>query len=181
MASSLPIGIRRDAIRFVCISGSTTLMEKLAQQNQSVEVFRALLGFRTSVTISGNFFQRHCHLWYQNQKTQEKLVHWGNRSPKEIAEGVNQCCVGYAERDFFHVNEGSSKLAACRYTLACSAALSFPCSISSTVSEGAIQFFALTRKPEKSGPVLDLSDYATNQDLSSQNVPTGRLFYWERR
>lgn len=30
----LLIGIRRDAIRFVSISGSTTLMEKLVQQNQ---------------------------------------------------------------------------------------------------------------------------------------------------
>jgi len=36
------IGIHRDAIRFLCISGSTTLMEKLTQQNQSVEVSRAL-------------------------------------------------------------------------------------------------------------------------------------------
>jgi hypothetical protein len=36
------IGIRRGAIRFVCISGSTTLMEKFVQQNQSVEVLRAL-------------------------------------------------------------------------------------------------------------------------------------------
>src|SRR6266566_3587384 len=36
------IGIRRDAIRFVCISGSTALMEKLALQNQSVEVSRVL-------------------------------------------------------------------------------------------------------------------------------------------
>jgi hypothetical protein len=34
VASSLLIGIRRDAIRFVCISGSTMLMEKLAQQTQ---------------------------------------------------------------------------------------------------------------------------------------------------
>ena len=56
---------------------------------------------------------------------------------------MNQCCVGYTEQDFFHRNGGSPKLAAFRgYTLACSAALSFPCSISSTVSEGAIQFFA---------------------------------------
>jgi len=36
------IGIQRDAIRFLCISGSTTLMEKLAQQNQSVEGSRVL-------------------------------------------------------------------------------------------------------------------------------------------
>ena len=36
------IGIHRDAIRFPCISGSTTLMEKLAQQNQSVEGSRVL-------------------------------------------------------------------------------------------------------------------------------------------
>ena len=36
------IGIQRDAIRFLCISGSTTLMEKLAQQNQSVEVSGAV-------------------------------------------------------------------------------------------------------------------------------------------
>jgi hypothetical protein len=36
------IGIHRDAIRFLCISGSTTLTEKLAQQNQSVEGSRVL-------------------------------------------------------------------------------------------------------------------------------------------
>jgi hypothetical protein len=36
------IGIRRDGIRFVCISGSTALMEKLDLQNQSVEVSRVL-------------------------------------------------------------------------------------------------------------------------------------------
>jgi hypothetical protein len=29
-----------------------------------------------------------------------------------IARGLIQCWVGYTERDFFHVNEGSSKLAA---------------------------------------------------------------------
>ena len=64
---------------------------------------------------------------------------------RQVAEGVNQRGGGYTERDFFHVNGGSSKLAAFRrYALACSAALSFPCSISSTDSEGAIQFFAFT-------------------------------------
>jgi hypothetical protein len=36
------IGIRWDASRFACISGSTTLMEKLPQQNQSVEVSSVL-------------------------------------------------------------------------------------------------------------------------------------------
>jgi hypothetical protein len=88
------------------------------------------------VAISGNFFQRHCHLSYQNQKTQEKLV-------GRVTEGMNQRCGDYTEQDFFTVNEGSSKLAAFpRYALACSAAQSFPCSISSTVSEGAIQFLA---------------------------------------
>jgi len=53
--------------------------------------------------------------------------------------------VDYAERDFFHSNGGNSKWPALqRYTLACATALSFPCSISSTSSEGAIQFFAFT-------------------------------------
>ena len=36
------IGIRSGCYRLVCISNSTTLMEKLAQQNQSVEVSRAV-------------------------------------------------------------------------------------------------------------------------------------------
>src|SRR5580704_15568566 len=53
--------------------------------------------------------------------------------------------VNYAELDFFHSNDGSSKLPDFRrYALACATALSFPCSISSTGSEGAIQFFAVT-------------------------------------
>jgi hypothetical protein len=60
------IGIRRDAVRLACISGSTTLMQKFAQQNQSVEVLRALSRIQ-NVTILGNLFQRHCHLSYQNQ------------------------------------------------------------------------------------------------------------------
>jgi hypothetical protein len=30
--------------------------------------------FRRNVTIPGNFSQRHSHLSYQNQNTQEKLV-----------------------------------------------------------------------------------------------------------
>jgi hypothetical protein len=42
MASFLLIGMHRDAIQLISISGSTTLMEKLVQQNQSVEAFRAL-------------------------------------------------------------------------------------------------------------------------------------------
>jgi len=36
------IDIRWDAIGFACISGSATLMEKLPQQNQSVEVSSVL-------------------------------------------------------------------------------------------------------------------------------------------
>ena len=63
------IGIRRDAVRLACISGSTTLMQKFAQQNQSVEVLRALSRIQ-NVTILGNLFQRHCHLSYQNQEAE---------------------------------------------------------------------------------------------------------------
>jgi len=51
----------------------------------------------------------------------------------------------YTELDFFPSQGGSSKLAARRrYTITCAPARSFPCSISSTASDGAIQFFALT-------------------------------------
>jgi hypothetical protein len=51
----------------------------------------------------------------------------------------------YRERDFFHFNGGSSEFAACfRYALAYSVALSLPCLIPSTGSEGAIQLFVFT-------------------------------------
>jgi len=58
---------------------------------------------------------------------------------------VGQLFAGYAERDFFHSNNGISKYPALyKYALAYAVALSFPCSISSTGSEGAIQFLAVT-------------------------------------
>ena len=63
-----------DTIRFMSISGSTALMEKLAQQNQSVEVPERYNECRSNVTISGNFFQRHCHLSYQDQNTRENWL-----------------------------------------------------------------------------------------------------------
>jgi hypothetical protein len=51
----------------------------------------------------------------------------------------------YRERESFQFNGGSSEFAASfRYAPACSAALSLPCSISSTGSEGAIQLLVLT-------------------------------------
>src|SRR5208283_3689311 len=40
-----------------------------------------------------------------------------------------------------------------RYALACSTARSFPCSISSTASEGAIQFFAFTLYTDACTPI----------------------------
>lgn len=60
------IGIRWDAIRFVCTSGSTALSGEVSLQNQSVEVSRVLCRIQNDVTIPGNFFQRHCNLAYQN-------------------------------------------------------------------------------------------------------------------
>jgi aminobenzoyl-glutamate utilization protein B len=51
----------------------------------------------------------------------------------------------YAERDRFQANGGSSRLAARRrYAAACAAARSLPCSMSSTVSEGATQTLPVT-------------------------------------
>jgi hypothetical protein len=44
-------------------------------------------GFRTSVTISGNFFQRYCQLSYQNQEVEEKL--WlPSGMPSEVRDVV---------------------------------------------------------------------------------------------
>jgi len=58
---------------------------------------------------------------------------------------VEQTYADYAERDFFHSNNGISKCPAlCKYALACASALSFPCSISTTGSEGETQFFVVT-------------------------------------
>jgi hypothetical protein len=66
-------------------------------------------------------------------------------SPAGEPFGVRGSFVNYPALEFFHSNGGSSKLPEFRrYVLACAAALSFPCSISSTGSEGAIQFFAVT-------------------------------------
>jgi hypothetical protein len=51
----------------------------------------------------------------------------------------------YVERAFFHSNRGNSAFAArLKYALAYSAARSFPCSMSSTLSDGAIQLFVVT-------------------------------------
>src|SRR6266436_5008057 len=62
-----------------------------------------------------------------------------------VSQAWNQSCLRYAERDFFQFKVGRSELATRRrYAVACAAARSFPCSISSTASEGAIQLFALT-------------------------------------
>ena len=59
---------------------------------------------------------------------------------------VERTYADYAERDFFHSNNGgiSKRPALCKYALAYASALSFPCSISSTGSEGATQFFVVT-------------------------------------
>ena len=50
------IGTRSGCYSLVCISDSTTLMEKLTQPNQSFEVSRALLQIQNERTLSGNFF-----------------------------------------------------------------------------------------------------------------------------
>jgi hypothetical protein len=53
--------------------------------------------------------------------------------------------VAQADRDAFHCNDGSSIPAALwRYSWACAAARSLPCSISSTGSEGAIHVLEMT-------------------------------------
>jgi hypothetical protein len=53
--------------------------------------------------------------------------------------------LAYAERDLFHTNEGSPRLIVrLRCASAYAAAFSLPCSMSSTGSEGATQFLALT-------------------------------------
>jgi hypothetical protein len=83
-----------------------------------------------------------------------------------------QSFLNYAERDFFHSNGGSSKLPACRrYALGCGAALSFPCSISSTSSEGAIQFFAFTLYTDAWTPSALRSE--NNRKFSSTHLDFG--------
>jgi hypothetical protein len=57
---------RRDAIRFACISDSTTPMEKKTSKvNQLIS--RGLFEFRTNVATSCNFSSDIAHLSYQNQ------------------------------------------------------------------------------------------------------------------
>ena len=51
------IGTRSGCYALVCISDSTTLMEKLGQENQSVEASRALLQIQNEPRLSGNSFK----------------------------------------------------------------------------------------------------------------------------
>jgi len=57
-------------MRFICISDSTTLMEKQTSKVNQV-ISRGLFEFRANVTISCNFSSDIAHLSYQNQGGQK--------------------------------------------------------------------------------------------------------------
>ena len=67
------IGIRRDAMRFVAFPVPRRQWRSLSSKINQLKFSEHCHEFRTSVTILGNFSQRHCHLSYQNQEAEEKL------------------------------------------------------------------------------------------------------------
>jgi hypothetical protein len=88
------------------------------------------------------------------ERTDAVDTRWDSRSALPLlAEQL------YADRAFFQTNSVSSKYPILlKYARACASAQSFPCSILSTVSEGAIHVLAITLKTEACTPCAPCSE-----------------------
>jgi hypothetical protein len=100
-------------MRFICISDSTTLMEKQTSKVNQV-ISRGLFEFRANVTISCNFSSDIAHLSYQNQRSKNSFQAadaCGYPSRLLLRSGITNISDHVNPCQFFGLNGGKRPLA----------------------------------------------------------------------